>query len=135
KNIRALHRALSKLTPALERDVLPFLDAHQDLPSIDRLVNGSTQERLTYDYGLESSMSRVIVARLAGNPDWERLVRAHREWLEGRTGEEDLATYERIVRHLSHMPESGVRAEPIATPDRGGTTALRRSSPRHRRGG
>ena len=134
KDRRALHRALSKLTPALVRDVLPLLDSHQDLNSIDLLMNGNTREWFAGASGTSHPMNSVIVARLAGNPDWERLAGEHRERMIGRVSDENLASYERIVRYLSHMPESGARAEPVAAPARGGSTGLRHPSPRRRRG-
>ncbi len=105
KNNRSLQKALSELKPALERDVLPFLDSHQDLNSIDHLMNSScTREWFAHAYGPDSSMNSVIVARLAGNPDWEQLVSTHRQRLRGNVSDESLATYERLVQHLSQMP-------------------------------
>jgi hypothetical protein len=135
KNQRALHRALSKLTPVLERDVLPFLDSHQDLKSIDRLMHGATREWFDYWASASHSMNSVIVARLAGNPDWEQLVGEHRDgWMRQKASDQERATYERLVQHLSDMPESGERAEPGAAPDRGGIKRSRSPSPPRRRG-
>jgi hypothetical protein len=107
RNRRSLQLQLSKLMPALERDVLPFLDAHRDLHSIDRLLNGRTRDWFATAGAPYHSMNAVIVARLAGNPDWAGLVREHRQRLRGRVGDEELATFERLVRYLSHLPDGG----------------------------
>ncbi len=110
KNKRSLQKALSELIPALEQAVLPFLDSHQDLQSIDRLLNGSTREWFAHTYGPDSSMNSVIVARLVGNPDWEQLVSTHRERLIGRVSDDSHARYERLVQHLAQMASANAAA-------------------------
>jgi hypothetical protein len=103
-NNRSLQRALSELIPAIGQEVLQFLETHKDLHGIDRLMNGSTREWFVSAQDPYFSMNSVIVAFLAGNPDREQIVSTHRERLRGNVSDQSLATYERIVHYLSHLP-------------------------------
>jgi hypothetical protein len=103
-NKRSLRHALAELIPALDQVVPQFLETHQDLHGIDRLLNGSTREWFASAQPPYYSMNAVIVARLAGNPEFDQLVSTHRERLRGNVADETLATYERIVQRLAQMP-------------------------------
>ncbi len=101
---RSLRSALAALIPALEREVLPFLDAHQDLASIDRLMNGAHPE--LFDSAAEPyhSMSAIIVAYLAQNRALGRLMRAYRGRIRDCEDADSLERYDRLVRYLRGHP-------------------------------
>jgi hypothetical protein len=99
----SLVHALAELLPALESDALPFLDAHQDLHTIDSLMNGVNHELFAFSGGPFYAMSSIIVAHLARNPDRDRLVEAHRQqsWYGGDT--QAAEAYDRLVEYLAHL--------------------------------
>jgi hypothetical protein len=99
-NRRSLARALADLIPLLERDVLPFLDAHQDLGSIDRLMNGANQELFALAAEPFHSMSSIIVAHLARNPDRDQLAEAYRKRSWYGRGGQGREAYDRLVQFL-----------------------------------
>lgn len=60
-------------SPAIQNNILPFFNENQDVKALDRMVNG-TGPKIDITLNPSGAMHAVILARLAGNPDCERLV-------------------------------------------------------------
>lgn len=95
---RSVADAVAWLAPILTRAAFPFLGAHQDVASLDRLMNGDERE---LDGTVEPyrSVFGVIFAYLARNPELPRLIIDYRKEVVP-FGAEDLVSYDRLAEHL-----------------------------------
>lgn len=101
---RSLRRILTQLIPELERNALPFLNAHQSLPSVGRLMNGAHPELFAEALEPYYSMSAIIVAYLSRNPDLDQLASTYRIQVEGCGDPGSLVQYDQLVSHLRENP-------------------------------
>jgi uncharacterized protein YqcC (DUF446 family) len=102
-----------KLKWLLVDEMVPFLDAHQDVPSMDRAVN---RQQPSIDMTVEptSTQRALILAHLAGNPDFERLVDQTREkWSKSKdtlepqyhgAWQDMMDKFEKLVAYLRSRP-------------------------------
>jgi hypothetical protein len=102
-DVPSIREGVSRLIPLLERDVFPFLDSHQDLASLDRMMNGPDRDRLVITAEPSPSMHALILAHLNDNPKFDRLITAYRKKLERGCCQEDMAEYEALVEHLQRL--------------------------------
>jgi hypothetical protein len=103
-----IRQAVDQLAPHITDRILPFLDSHRDVRSLDRLMNqGIPPEQV---WGMEGwgswllwyAMSAIILARLAQNPDFDELVDRYRH--ETRDfDDDDKERYEKLVEHLRSL--------------------------------
>ena len=68
-----IQNAAAALAPILRERIVPFLDAHQDVRSLDRAWHYSTKQ-LSASFHPYRGMHSITVAKLAGNPDFDVLV-------------------------------------------------------------
>jgi hypothetical protein len=99
---KAIRQSVAQLAPILIRDVLPLLDAHRDLASIDDLMNGSGKSVFSHPAQPGHSMKAIIVAHLARNPLRDRLIAEYRAELKVRGAL--LAMYDRLAQYLTTLP-------------------------------
>lgn len=97
-NARALQESVAGVIPALNKVVLPFLDAGRDHGGLNDLMNGTHKDLCIRGNRAHFTMRAIIVARLAGAPGWGRLVARLRRGLGA--GDESLETYDRLAEHL-----------------------------------
>lgn len=99
---------VAKLSPffaeIFSEDIVPFLDEHKDLRSLDIAMN-NVHTSIDHTLNPSRAMHAVIVARLAGNPDFERLVEKHRRDLHVYSARE-VGDFERLVVHLRTIEQS-----------------------------
>jgi hypothetical protein len=98
-----IQEKVSGLAPILERDVFPFLNAHQDIASLDRLINGEERELCHRIMEPDPSMHAVVIAYLHGRSDLSRIMTSRRKTLL-KLDEEELARYDGLVAHLKAHP-------------------------------
>lgn len=100
--------AVDQLAPYITNDILPFLDSHRGVKSLDRLMNQGKAPAQVWgmdgwgSWVLWYAMSAVILARLAQNPDFEKLVERHRHEIRD-FDDEDKERYEKLVEHLRSL--------------------------------
>ena len=85
------------LSSVVRNKIIPFFDEHQDLQSVDKVVNVE-QPGIDITLSPSGAMHSVILAHLAGNKDFERIVIKHRTDM-GLTPEVD-HPFNRLVNHL-----------------------------------
>src|SRR5262245_31867865 len=79
-----IEQAVHQMTPYTTNQILPFLDSHRDVKSLDRLMNqGKEPQQVWGREGRGSWLfwfvrSADILARLAQNPDFDKLVERYR---------------------------------------------------------
>jgi hypothetical protein len=103
-----IEQAVDQLAPYITNDILPFLDSHRDVKSLDRLMNQGKPPGQVW--GMEGwgswvlwyAMSAVILARLAQNPDFDKLVGRHRHEIRD-FDDDDKERYEKLVEHLRSL--------------------------------
>jgi hypothetical protein len=104
-----IQQAVHQLAPYITNQILPFLDSHRDVRSLDRLLNqGKPAEQVCGVDGrgswvLSFAMSAVILARLAGNPDFDKLVERYRSEIRD-FDDDDQQRYDRLVGYLRSLP-------------------------------
>jgi hypothetical protein len=81
---------------------LPFLNSYRDLTALDRALNVDRIPQFSITHEGSQARTAVIVARLAGNPSFERLVEEHAEagrkfTHPGGASYDDLAEYLRAI--------------------------------------
>jgi hypothetical protein len=103
-----IRQAVDQLAPHITNEVLPFLDSHRDVRSLDRLMNqGKPPEQVCgmegrWPWALRYAMSAIILAHLAQNPELEKLT--ERYWHEIRDfDDDDKERYEKLVEHLRSL--------------------------------
>ncbi len=94
-----LESAFSLLIPPLERTALPLLDSLRDAAAVERLFNGPLSAIPRIAPEPFRSMSAIILAHLARNPDRDQLMGEYRPRVE-RQGEDCLRSYDRLVEYL-----------------------------------
>jgi len=88
--------------------VIPFLDAHQDLKSIDRAMNKNGLDTSFHPW---RAVHSLIVAHLAGNPRFDELVSRYRDEMLNEPPQER-AKYDEVVNYLRGMrPSQNLGAE------------------------
>ena len=99
-----IDHAVDQLTPYIANYIFPFIDAHRGVWSLDRLMNqGKPPEQV---WGMEGwgswvlwyAMSASILARLAENAEFDKLVERYRHQI--RDFDDDRERYEKLVKHL-----------------------------------
>jgi hypothetical protein len=65
--------AVTELVPVLRDRVLPFLDAHQDIKSLDAVVSSPDGDAFDRSNPPYRQMHALILSRLAGNPGFDAL--------------------------------------------------------------
>ncbi|HXT99378.1 MAG TPA: hypothetical protein VN903_00200 [Polyangia bacterium] len=75
--------AVAELAPVLRDRVLPFLDAHQTVQSLDAVMNGPEGRRFDRTNAPYRQMTGLTLARLAGNPRFDALVESARAEMRG----------------------------------------------------
>lgn len=65
--------AVAQLKPVIEGRIAPFLEAHQDVESLDAVLNGPDGAAFDKTNPPYRQMHGLIVAKLAGNPRFEEL--------------------------------------------------------------
>jgi hypothetical protein len=65
------------LSDVIRETILPFFDAYQDVQTLDRVVNGESPG-IDITLNPSGAMHAVILAHLAGNNEFDRLVAKHR---------------------------------------------------------
>ncbi len=97
-----IQMAVEQLSPCIIRQILPFLDEHRDVKSLDHLMNDQGVPHRESAYLWSFAMHAVILARLAQNPDFDRLVERYRneirEW-----DDDDKDRYEKLVERLRSL--------------------------------
>ena len=66
-------KVMETLAPIIREQIIPFLDRHQDVTALEAAVN-RTKPSIDGTQLLARAMHAVILARLVGNNDFERLV-------------------------------------------------------------
>jgi hypothetical protein len=89
----------------MRTEVLPYLDSARDVPSLDRLVN-TTRDILNIQHPPSDLMHHIILAALASNPAFDRLVAQHRAELRDIGCPPEL--YEKLVGYLTSLRHSTV---------------------------
>lgn len=69
------------LSPIIRNKIIPFFNEHQDVQALDRAVNYQ-QPGIDFTQNPAKAMHAVILARLAGNKDFERIVAKHRTGMQ-----------------------------------------------------
>lgn len=80
--------------------IIPFLDAHTDVAALDQGVNRQ-EPGITFMHNPSGAMHSVILAALAGNSDFDRLVEKHRSDMQ--LTPETAHPFNALVRHLMEM--------------------------------
>lgn len=99
-----LAAALLPLSRLVAEKVLPFLDRHTDLASLDAAMNPEAAElpdRRAFNsaYHPYRGMTAIAAAYLVKNPRFESLVARYQEEMEGMISTER-ARFDRLVHHL-----------------------------------
>jgi hypothetical protein len=107
-----ISNAIVDLTPLAHGEIIPFLDQHQDAVSWDRAVNSNSNDVCGDSSMLTDrcnsvdnsnhpnrGMAAVVLAHLAGNPNFEDVVRRLRNFYEGSRDATDKLT--RLVDYLN----------------------------------
>lgn len=100
-DVRA-HQA--KFTALLRDKILPFCDQHQTIEALDTAVNVRSPS-IDVAQNPAGAMHAVILARLAKNPNFARLVARHRRALGGWFGKAP-PQFEALVKYLEGYQES-----------------------------
>jgi hypothetical protein len=77
--------------------IIPFLDAHKDVQALDRALN-CEQSGMDIAQNPSGAMHAVILAHLAGNKDFERVVAKHQT--DMRLDPETPHVFNRLVEYL-----------------------------------
>ena len=72
-NAQDIQNAIAVLEPVIHDRILPFLEKHQDIVSLDCMLNRCIPSVDT-SFHPYRGMSAIIAAKMAGNPEFERLV-------------------------------------------------------------
>jgi hypothetical protein len=99
RHLQDIQQSVTQLAPILVRDVLPLLDSHRDLASLDDLMNSSHRHLFPHPAQPNHSMKSLIVAHLARNAELHRLIAGYRGQL--KVGGELLAMYDRLAEYLT----------------------------------
>lgn len=86
-----ISKTIKFLTPVLLDKIIPTLDRCTDAQGLDKLINSELEF-----YAVES----LIVARLAGNPNFDRLVREKEEIVAREHDEKYKHCFSRLVEYL-----------------------------------
>jgi hypothetical protein len=76
-----IRAAVAELAPVIRDKILPFLDQHQDVATLDAALNGDDPRIDTSDI-TSRTLHAVVLAHLAGNPRFEELVARYQAELE-----------------------------------------------------
>jgi hypothetical protein len=90
----------SILLPAIQEKILPFFHEHKDVQALDRAVN-CEHPGIDITQNPSGAMHAVILARLAGNKDFERLVVKHRTDMQ--LAAEVPHPFNRLVEYLKSL--------------------------------
>jgi hypothetical protein len=108
-DLPTIQQAVTQLSPYISTRLLPFLDEHRDLRSVDRLLNQDIPlEQIAGMSGKGSwvlwfAMSAIILARLAQNPEFDKLVERYRNEIR-IFPKDDQEKYEKLVEYLRSLP-------------------------------
>lgn len=85
------------LSTVIQDKVIPFLNGHQDIRTVDQAVNGE-QPGIDITQNPSGAMHAAILAHLAGNKDFERIVVKRRT--EMQLAPETAHPFNRLVEYL-----------------------------------
>jgi len=68
-----IEQAANVLAPIVRERIVPFLDQHRDVQSLDKALHHGAQQLDTSHHPYRG-MSGITIARLAGNPEFDTLV-------------------------------------------------------------
>jgi hypothetical protein len=94
-------QAMDVLDQRFRETILPFLDAHADLPAIERMPNGS-QDRPSGGPLEKYAMAGVAAAVVCRRPDVDDIIALHRKRISGYY-EEARQRFEALVAHISTL--------------------------------
>lgn len=97
--------AFGGLTGVIREKIVPFFDEHKDVKSLDRAVNWR-QPGIDITQPPWGPVNSIILAHLAGNPDFERLVAKHRS--EMHLGADVDHPFNRVVAYLKNSESARV---------------------------
>jgi hypothetical protein len=72
---------MTEVAHVIRNEIIPFLNLHQDVASLDMVMNRS-EKPLTIPMQPYRGMHGIILAKLAGNPDFEKLVKRYLDEME-----------------------------------------------------
>jgi hypothetical protein len=76
-----IRSAMTEVAHVIRNEIIPFLNLHQDVASLDMVMNRS-EKPLTIPMQPYRGMHGIILAKLAGNPDFEKLVKRYLDEME-----------------------------------------------------
>ena len=86
------------LSAVIRDRIIPFFNEHQDVKALDRAVN-CQEPGVDISQEPSASMTAVILARLAGNKDYERIVAKRRSKMQ--LAPEAPHQFNRLVEYLN----------------------------------
>lgn len=97
EDVIAVGRSLS---PIMREHIVPFFDTYKDITALDRGVNCLLPSIDSTLYPVKA-MTAIVLARLAGNPELDRIISNHRIAMQ-RLGSEPQA-YDQLVEYLKRL--------------------------------
>jgi hypothetical protein len=105
----SIRQAVAQLAPVISSRILPFLDEHRDVGSLDRWMNQEKPFEEVFEikggwgwWIWPFVMHAVILARLTQNPDFNQLAERYRNELRNFP-KDDRERYEKLVEHLRSL--------------------------------
>ena len=101
----AVPSVVVKLVEVYRQIALPFFESHSTVADVDRLFNKAPNEYNTILYNADAwtrSAYATIAARLAGNRDYERLVRTYEEVMKTSNGGQKHGQYLALLKLLEN---------------------------------
>jgi hypothetical protein len=95
---RDISDAVDKLSPVLQKEIIPFLDKHQDLKAVAATVNHS-EKPVDISVPPYAGIHRIILAHLTKDPAFEQLVVKYRKEM-GAIVASEREKFEKVVEHL-----------------------------------
>ena len=95
----------STLSKTLKEKIMPFFSANEEPKALDRAANRQ-QPGIDVTQPPSGLMHRLILARLAGNPEFEQLVQRYL-WEMRSFAEADKERFQNLVQHLRSGLEKG----------------------------
>jgi hypothetical protein len=92
--------AMAQLIPVIEDEIIPFLDAHQDLKSVGDSMNLSKTPKGIN--GVIHALRPIIVARLLHRSDFDSIVVGYSRLL-GRFSEREIVKFHKAIEYLKNL--------------------------------
>jgi hypothetical protein len=97
-NEEEIRNAVAQLAPIVREKIVPFLDEHQDVASLDRALNRGAKSVDTSHHPYRG-MYGIVVAKLAGNPDFDAIVERYLAEMSSMPAQ-DRDKFIRLVEYL-----------------------------------